>query len=276
MPLQKKCFRPCGLPHRFAEIKLDEDGVCRSKDYEIRRGPKGRSLFILKPSAGLLIPISTVGSVITADKYKAMRKGPLEKRRYIITSHDEKFYYDVSPHLQEYEDCLPGAFANEATDGVDEELYNCEFVYLNAGYYPNMPNYPGIVKSSEMVFLEVMVTMASRHVPSGGIEAFVYYNQQEKREGSAGKMCNWGYKAKDFNWGNVARGFGAHWSTGTFCKNLIVFEQEWKETQAQNARQIEKETRKRHKINDDIRRGKRSVTGVLLHNMSGKKKRKHA
>lgn len=270
--VRNRDLRPFCLSHTFADLRYGED-VCTSPDYEIRFDPvKGWSLYLLKAVAGLLIPL---GGVFTSnDALSTLRKKSLDRRRHIISNLAGDGNWNADPQLAPLKHCWPAAFANEATEGVNNEKYNCEFVYLIAESYHDMPKYEGISCKGEMIFLEVMVTPLRRTIPDGGLEAFVHYDAVEKREGKYGKMTNWGYTPKDFVWANLAPEFGRHWFIGLFHKRLVLFEQQCQINEYEENLKKEKEAERQRSLLKEIRTGKRTVIGALNHFNRGRKKKR--
>ena len=198
-------YRDSAVEHQFATLREIKAGKCDFNEFTITdMGPKGRGIMLKKPKRGLLIPYG--GRLVASEQSEAnCLKSKYEIRRnYLIRGVDDEVCWDACPKMvpQSMVDCWPGAFINEATAGSDE-LYNCIFVYINSNDYGHMPEYPGVLKHTQMVFVEVMVSKKC------DVEALVHYGRSHPV--ASGRRMNCGYEEKPLIPDNLALNFGIHW-----------------------------------------------------------------
>jgi hypothetical protein len=198
--------------HRFANFQANQNGTWTSDDYDIRPTScgKGNTLFIKNPVPGLLIPFG--GLSITDNELEARRINKNKKiGDYLISGMNTN--WDANPDLLKsgFENCWPGAIANEATEGTPE-LFNCFYVIVDSCKY-DVPNYPHVSKSDSMIFVEYMASaFKSRSRDVKEVEALVSYTRI--RLTGSGRKSKQTYTAKLSIWPNYSHGgsgFGRHW-----------------------------------------------------------------
>jgi hypothetical protein len=217
--------RPSAITYTFAAIHM-VNGVYQSEQYSIEKSDKGHSLILHCPKAGLLIPYG--GQLIDeSKKVRLFKQRNARLKDYIMAGLRQGTYWDAYP--QSCDNCWPGAFVNEATEGMKNEKYNCRFVYLNRKYYPDVfKEYPWIVHSGELLFIEVMITSTAKKV-----EGLVLYNRtsQIPEIGNPRKQF---YQAKLNHKGSYADTFGHHYSKeGRIGEKIMLsLEDEWEEQES--------------------------------------------